>query len=36
MLHEALCGLLSKLRATVSYMKLYVDKNLNCGQQYVT
>jgi len=35
-LHEAVCRQRIKLWLTVGYMKLYVDRDLNCGRQLVT
>ena len=32
-LHEALCRQSPELWLTVGYMKLYVDRDLNCGRR---
>jgi len=35
-LHEAVCRQKPELWPTVGYMKLCVDRDLNCGRQLVT
>jgi hypothetical protein len=35
-LHEAVCRERSELWVTVVYMKLFLDRDLNCGWQLVT
>jgi hypothetical protein len=35
-LHEAVCRLRPELWVKVGYMKLHVDRDLNCGLELVT
>jgi len=35
-LHESVCRQRTELWSTVSYMKLCVNRDLNCGEEYFT